>query len=79
MGGKSNVVVTGNYEFGEILNAADTKMMTVKEGGASPSSPQLLLPTSLWLKKASWLSARLPRRLMPATASASTTKRPVST
>ena len=34
MGGKSNVVVTGNYEFGEILNAADTKMMTVKEGGA---------------------------------------------
>ena len=34
MGGKSNVVVTGNYEFGEILNVADTKMMTVKEGGA---------------------------------------------
>ena len=34
MGDKTSVEVTGNYEFGEILNGADTKTMTVKEGGA---------------------------------------------
>lgn len=34
MGDKTNVEVTGNYEFGAILNAANTKTMTVKEGGA---------------------------------------------
>ena len=34
MGNKTNVEVTGNYEFGEILNADNTKTMTVKEGGA---------------------------------------------
>lgn len=31
---KTSVEVTGNYEFGEILNGAATKTMTVKEGGA---------------------------------------------
>lgn len=34
MGDKTGVEVTGNYEFGEILNGAATKTMTVKEGGA---------------------------------------------
>lgn len=34
MGDKTSVEVTGNYEFGEILNGAATKTMTVKEGGA---------------------------------------------
>lgn len=34
MGGKTSVKVTGNYEFGEILNATATQTMTVKEGGA---------------------------------------------
>lgn len=34
MGGKTNVVVTGNYEFGQILNVADTQTMSVEEGGA---------------------------------------------
>lgn len=34
MGDKTCVEVTGNYEFGEILNGAATKTMTVKEGGA---------------------------------------------
>ena len=34
MGDKTGVEVTGNYEFGEILNGAVTKTMTVKEGGA---------------------------------------------
>lgn len=34
MGDKTSVEVTGNYEFGEILNADNTKTMTVKEGGA---------------------------------------------
>ena len=35
MGDKTSVEVTGNYEFGEILNDAATKTtMTVKEGGA---------------------------------------------
>lgn len=33
MGDKTSVEVTGNYEFGEILNGAATKTMTVKEGG----------------------------------------------
>ena len=34
MGDKTSVEVTGNYEFGKILNGAATKTMTVKEGGA---------------------------------------------
>ncbi len=34
MGDKTGVEVTGNYEFGKILNVAATKTMTVKEGGA---------------------------------------------
>ena len=34
MGDKTGVEVTGNYEFGKILNGAATKTMTVKEGGA---------------------------------------------
>lgn len=34
MGDKTSVEVTGNYEFGEILNATATQTMTVKEGGA---------------------------------------------
>lgn len=34
MGDKTSVEVTGNYEFGESLNGAATKTMTVKEGGA---------------------------------------------
>lgn len=34
MDDKTGVEVTGNYEFGEILNGAATKTMTVKEGGA---------------------------------------------
>ena len=34
MGNKTSVEVTGNYEFGEILNATATQTMTVKEGGA---------------------------------------------
>ena len=34
MGDKTGIEVTGNYEFGEILNGAATKTMTVKEGGA---------------------------------------------
>lgn len=33
-GDKTSVEVTDNYEFGEILNGAATKTMTVKEGGA---------------------------------------------
>ena len=33
-GDKTSVEVTGNYEFGKILNGAATKTMTVKEGGA---------------------------------------------
>lgn len=34
MGGKTSVEVTGNYEFGEILNATATQTMAVTEGGA---------------------------------------------
>lgn len=34
MGNKTGVEVTGNYEFGKILNGAATMTMTVKEGGA---------------------------------------------
>ena len=34
MGNKTSVEVTGNYEFGKILNATATQTMTVKEGGA---------------------------------------------
>lgn len=34
MDDKTGGEVTGNYEFGEILNGAATKTMTVKEGGA---------------------------------------------
>lgn len=34
MGNKTSVEVTGNYEFGKILNGAATNTMTVKEGGA---------------------------------------------
>lgn len=34
MGDKTSVEVTGNYEFGKILNATATQTMTVKEGGA---------------------------------------------
>lgn len=34
MGDKTSVEVTGNYEFGEILNATATQTMAVTEGGA---------------------------------------------
>lgn len=34
MGNKTGVEVTGNYEFGKILNGAANMTMTVKEGGA---------------------------------------------